>query len=32
METLGKVESVLAEKMAGLHEVQDMVATLNRNL
>ena len=32
METLGKVESVLNEKMSGLHEVQDMVANLNRNL
>lgn len=30
--TLKGVESVLAEKMAGLHEVQDMVANLNRNL
>ena len=32
LETLGKVESVLSEKMAGLHEVQENVATLNRNL
>lgn len=32
MVTLNSVEAVLAEKMSGLHEVQEMVSTLNRNL
>ena len=32
LETLQKVEAVLSEKMQGLHEVQEQVSTLNRNL
>jgi hypothetical protein len=32
LESLQKVEAVLSEKMQGLHEVQENVATLNRNL
>jgi len=32
LSTLAKVEGVLAAKMAGLHEVTEMVANLNRRL